>query len=65
MIVPEAHMGACMELATQRRGIYRCKTAEKPPTWPAPPTVFLPGFVVYKKHVVSEILNHVEKFESL
>ena len=23
MIVPEAHMGACMELATQRRGIYR------------------------------------------
>lgn len=52
MIVPEAHMGACMELATQRRGIYRCKTAKKPPTWPAPPTVFYVDFLyVYKKNM--------------
>ena len=30
MIVPEAHMGACMELATQRRGIYRCSSRKTP-----------------------------------
>ena len=48
MIVPEAHMGACMELATQRRGIYRCKTADKPPTeWTT--YCFLRSFFVYNK----------------
>ena len=52
MIVPEAHMGACMELATQRRGIYRCKTAEKPPHDPHHLLFFyLDLLYVYKKNM--------------